>query len=325
MPRVPWPDLPAAVRSWAEGSLGSPVAVAASQPGGFSPGAACRLRLADGRRAFLKAVSASANPESPGMHRREGAVAAALPPQVPAPSLLGRYDDGDWVALLFADVDGVPPAEPWRLPELSRVLAALAELHRICTPSPIGTVPSVIEYYAGDLRGWRDLAHGDRTGPQLVPAAGSGPRPDRPDGLDAWSARHLDRLVTLESRWADAAAGRTLLHTDIRADNMLITEDGVVFVDWAHACTGAPWFDVVTFAPSVAMQGGPGPEWVLERARSAAGADPDAVTAVVAAVAGYFTRQALLPDPPGLPTVRAFQAAQGSQARAWLRRRTGWR
>jgi hypothetical protein len=75
MPRVPWPDLPAAVRSWAEGSLGSPVAVAASQPGGFSPGAACRLRLADGRRAFLKAVSASANPESPGMHRREGAVA----------------------------------------------------------------------------------------------------------------------------------------------------------------------------------------------------------------------------------------------------------
>lgn len=66
-------------------------------------------------------------------------------------------------------------------------------------------------------------------------------------------------------------------------------------------------------------------KWLLGRARSAAGADPDAITAVVTAVAGYFTWQAQLPAIQGLPTVRAFQAAQGEQARAWLRRRTGWR
>jgi aminoglycoside phosphotransferase (APT) family kinase protein len=331
MPRVPWPDLPAAVRSWAEGSLGSPVAVAASQPGGFSPGAACRLRLADGRRAFLKAVSASANPESPGMHRREGAVAAALPPQVPAPALLGQYDDGEWVALLFADVDGVPPAEPWQLPQLIQVLGALAELHRICAPSPVKAVPSVADYLAEDLRGWRKFASlrlvGSHPGGHADPRQDghADPDPDPLAGLDDWSARHLDRLAELESRWTDAAAGTTLLHCDVRADNMLITEDGVVFVDWPHACTGAPWFDVVTFAPSVAMQGGPDPEWLLGRAPSADGADPDGVTAVVTAVAGYFTWQALRPAPPGLPTVRAFQAAQGEQTRAWLRRRTGWR
>jgi hypothetical protein len=73
------------------------------------------------------------------------------------------------------------------------------------------------------------------------------------------------------------------------------------------------------------MQGGPDPERLLGRARSADGADPDAITAVVTAVAGYFTWQAQLPPPPGLPTVRAFQAAQGEPARAWLRHRTGWR
>jgi hypothetical protein len=111
----------------------------------------------------------------------------------------------------------------------------------------------------------------------------------------------------------------------VRADNVLLTAGGVVFVDWPHACTGAPWFDVVAFAPSVALQGGPDPEWVLGRAGSADGADPDAVTAVVAAVAGYFTWSAGLPSPPGLPTLRAFQAALGEHARAWLRRRTGWR
>jgi len=45
---------------------------------------------------------------------------------------------------------------------------------------------------------------------------------------------------------------------------------------------------------------------------------------VVAAIAGYFTRQSLQPPPPGLPTVRAFQAAQGVVARDWLALRTGW-
>ena len=53
--------------------------------------------------------------------------------------------------------------------------------------------------------------------------------------------------------------------------------------------------------------------------------DPDpGITSVVAALAGYFARQALQPDPPGLPTLRAFQRAQGAVAIEWLRHRTGW-
>jgi hypothetical protein len=105
---------------------------------------------------------------------------------------------------------------------------------------------------------------------------------------------------------------------------MLITRDGVVFVDWPHASVGAPFFDLVALAPSVVIQGGPDPEWLVERVPSAANVDPGAMTAVVAAIAGYFTHQATLPIPPGLPTIRAFQEAQAIPARAWLRRLTGW-
>lgn len=307
MGRVPWQDLPEAVRCWAADVLGSAVVDAVSQAGGFSPGAACRLTLADGSRAFLKAVSASANPDTPDMHRREAVIAAALPAEVPAPALLGSYDDGEWVALLFADVDGRQPAEPWQLPDLGRVISALDALHRLLTPSPLNAVPTVQELYRETLSGWRDLA-----------AAGGS------SGLDEWSAGNLHALADLEAGWEAAAAGTTLLHNDVRADNVLITAGGVVFVDWPGACTGAAWFDVVAFAPSVGLQGGPEPDWVLASSRSGSAADPDAVTAVVAAVAGYFTRQALQPAPQGLPTVRAFQAAQGVHARAWLARRTGW-
>ena len=84
------------------------------------------------------------------------------------------------------------------------------------------------------------------------------------------------------------------------------------------------WLDVICFAPSVTMQGGPPPDDVLARFPAAKTADPHAITAVIATIAGYLTYRALQPPPPGLPTVRAFQAAQGVVAREWLAARTGW-
>ena len=99
----------------------------------------------------------------------------------------------------------------------------------------------------------------------------------------------------------------------------------MLVVDWPAARLGAAWVDEVFFAPSVALQGGPRPAAVLRRYPPATAADPVAVTAVVAAIAGFFTDQALQPAPPGLPTVHAFQAAQGVVARQWVAERTGWR
>jgi hypothetical protein len=42
------------------------------------------------------------------------------------------------------------------------------------------------------------------------------------------------------------------------------------------------------------------------------------VAALVCAMAGYLTERSLQPPPPGLPTLRAFQAAQATIARRWL-------
>jgi aminoglycoside phosphotransferase (APT) family kinase protein len=172
------------------------------------------------------------------------------------------------------------------------------------------TVRSASDIVATSLCGWRQL----RTEPHA-------------SRLDEWSRRHLDALADLEARAPEAVAGDTLLHFDVRADNILFdrADDRVWFVDWPHACIGAAWLDVVAFAPSVAMQGGPSPDPLFARYPQATGADREAVNAGLAAVAGYFTRQSLLPPPPGIPTVRAFQAAQGVVAREWLATRTGWR
>ena len=92
-------------------------------------------------------------------------------------------------------------------------------------------------------------------------------------------------------------------------------------MDWPEACVGAAWIDMVFFAPSVTMQGGPSPEDVIARHPACQAADADDLTVAVAAVAGYFTHRALQPPAPGLPTLRAFQAAQGAVAREWLAER----
>ncbi len=72
------------------------------------------------------------------------------------------------------------------------------------------------------------------------------------------------------------------------------------------------------------MQGGPPPEVLITQYPGCRGVDDSAITAAIAAVAGYFTHRSLQPPPPGLPTVREFQAAQGAVARQWLSERLNW-
>ncbi|MDP8923711.1 MAG: aminoglycoside phosphotransferase family protein [Chloroflexota bacterium] len=284
---------------------------ARTQPGGFSPGAAARLRTADGRRVFLKAVGPEPNASAPAFHRREAQIVAALPAGAPVPRLLWSHDEGDggWVVLVFEDVEGRQPALPWRADELGRVLDALEALSADLTPSPLpaAVAPPAAAWFETRGRGWRHLLA------------------ERPADLDAWSARHLAALADLEAKAPEVAAGDTLLHFDVRADNLLLADERVVVVDWPHARVGAAWVEVALFAPSVAMQGGPPPEELLARHSAGRAADPGAVAAVAAAIAGFFTWQALQPPLPGLPTLRAFQAAQGAVARGWLARQTGWR
>jgi aminoglycoside phosphotransferase (APT) family kinase protein len=312
--RRPWSALPAEMRAEVERRLGSRVIGADTQVGGFSPGVAARVRLADGGRAFVKAVSPLPNAVAPSIYRREARLVAAIPESAPVPRLLFVLDDGldGWVLLAFEDVEGRQPGLPWRDDELEIVLEAMASLAAALSPSPLR--PPLV----GDAAD----AFGDADGLSWASLVAA---PARAQALDAWSARNLPRLAALEAQAPEAARGDTLQHFDLRADNLLLTADGVRVVDWPHAHVGQPWIDLVWFAPSVAMQGGPAPAELVQRYAPAREADPAALDAVIAGVAAFFTAGSLQPPSPGLPTLRAFQAAQGEVARTWLAERTGWR
>ena len=187
----------------------------------------------------------------------------------------------------------------------------LAELAVALTPAPIDA-PAVADRFGKEFQGWRRLVEAQRRGD------------DDLAGLDSWTCRHLVDLAALETGWEAAAEGSTLVHADLRADNILLpvtvwsssTGRGLA---WPRR--GSTW---LRCCPSVHMQGGPSPETLFGDHPVAKTADPGAVTAVLAALTGFFVRQSRQPPPPGLPTLREFQAAQGRTALAWLKVRTTW-
>lgn len=308
--RLDWEHLPPHIREGIERHLGEPVVLARTMPGGYSPGLAARLETASGQRAFAKAVCRIPNDYAPSLHRREIAVASRLPAAAPVPRLRWSYveDEGDgWVALVFDEVFGHPPAQPWRPAELDRVVAALNELTADLTPSPVPAAD------VGQVPGWDVLGEH-----WAAFATGTVEHPD------PWITRHLDDLIAAEAQVHDVVGGDTLLHLDLRGDNMLLTGDGVVVVDWPHARIGAAWLDGVFFAPSVALEGGPDPEHLVARLDATREADPAHLTLGLIGVAGFFTHHGALPPAPGLPGLREFQEAQGAIARRWIAQRTGW-
>ena len=306
--RLGWHELPAAVRSGVEAILGSPVVSARSQSGGYSPGSADRVLTEAGGRFFVKAVGSEPNPDSPGLHRREARVMALLPGHLPVPKLAGVYDDGGWVAVVLEDVEGRHPRLSGT--ELHRVLDAVDTIAAARLPAAaLAALPSLPDEVRSVFEGWKRL--------RGAPSA----------DLDAWAAAHHAELESLAAGAADALRGDHLVHVDLRADNVLVTGDGgAVMVDWPWAARGASWFDALTVLIDARVSDpGCDTEAALRQHRAFAGAAAEHIDAVLAALAGYFTDSARAPAPPGIPTLREFQRAEGAACLAWLRERRGSR
>ena len=234
--RVSWEEAPAPLQRSIEDHLGDTVGRAESQAHGFSPALASRLFLADGRRAFVKAIGPDEESGAPGgqdFYLREARIAADLPKDVPAPRLIDSWTADRWVVLLFDDIPGRHPALPWNEGDFTRVLGAMALLEDVLTPSPI---PARKAGIPGNENYWTYLTEA----PALL---------ERLTDLDPWVHTNIDQLAEIASQAERSCIGTTLLHSDIRADNILLTEDRVVFVDWPHASIGAAWIDLLFFLP----------------------------------------------------------------------------
>ncbi|KGM13583.1 aminoglycoside phosphotransferase [Cellulomonas bogoriensis 69B4 = DSM 16987] len=311
--RLGWADLPRDVRDRIRTLAGADVISETSATNGFSPGYAALVGLGDGTQVFVKAVSPDQNPQSPELARAEVIAAQHLPAGVPAPRLLWAHDDGHWVVLGLEAVEGRAPRIPWQPDELALALQALERLADVHGPGP-GTLPDLGPVVARTAGGWARLTDDGATVDRSGRAVGE---------HGAWMVENLDRFTDWAGSAPAACVGSNLVHGDMRADNLILSPGPgrrLWMIDWPHAATGgAPWYDLLTMLPSVAMQRGGDPQEIFWRHAASRGADPDAVRSVLCAVTGYLVHESTLPPPPGVANLRPFQLAQARAALGWLR------
>ena len=116
--------------------------------------------------------------------------------------------------------------------------------------------------------------------------------------------------------------GETLLHFDLRHDNVKIDEHGQICVlDWGRACIGPGWVDVVCLLLE-SDAGSTDLESLFLQSARALDADPQAVNAFLTVLASYWRHAAtLIHDVPAeLKRRREFSSQSTLQ---WLQQR--WR
>lgn len=304
--RPGWGGVPFVVQIVLEQRLGTQVASSASQPGGYTATLASRLELTDGGRVFVKGVPVGHPLER--TYVAEAHAAAAIPEAAPVPLLLGTVDD-EWFLLVFEDIEGRQPDLSPGSDEVDAVLDSVTELGALLTPAPV-QLPSARHAFGRLLTGWAKVAA----------------RP--PYDLDAWAWHNLDRLVAMESAWLPWSDGDTMLHTDLRPDNLIRRHsDGTVFVvDWAQAARGAGWLDLAGLVPHLVRAGhSPGDaEQFALTGPAMTGVPAWAVTGFAVALAGFWSAACRQPEPLGSLGLREFQADAAAAALSWVAHRTRW-
>lgn len=294
--RLEWVHLPPMVRREVERRLGSRVVEAVSQDAGFTPGLASVLTCEDGSRHFVKAASVRAQRQAAAAYREEARKLRALAGWVPAPRLKWVHEGDDWLVLGIEYVEARAPRRPWTPGDLAAASDLLVDLAQRLTPPPGGGWPAFGDEFGEDPGCWDALSD--------VP--------------------HAAEAKALAQRYAEATTGATLVHADVRDDNLLIRPDGTVLLcDWNWPLLGTDWFDSLTLLI------GPRGDGLDVEAHLAAHpllsrVDPEQIDIVLALLTGYFLERSRQPEPPAMPHVREVQRWQGEVCRAWLAERRGW-
>lgn len=204
------------------------------------------------------------------------------------PRLLG-HDAGDPPLLVLEDLSDGRWPPPWNAAAVESVRESLAALW--ATPPP-EWVPPITDERERLFGGWAEI---ERDSEPFL-------------SLGLCSSEWLDRALPVLRTAAETApiGGDTLLHLDVRSDNICLTNRGAVLVDWNWVHRGNPDLDLAAWASSLHMEGGPAPERLLPGGGR-----------LGAALAGFFGSRAGLPPPPTAPKVREVQRAQLEVALAW--------
>lgn len=319
--RITWSDLPPALKNWVENTLEAPVESYISQSSGFSLGTADRLTAANSKKAFLKAVSATAQPETANLHRAELAATRLIAGTPHTASIIGGYQEDSWVALLMEDIEGRHPQTPWTEQDIIQTLIALDSLASL----PIEGIEELDDLTASiedEFKSWERIAQNPLR-PELYTHLAEN------SDLKALQP-HFDQLNTKASSYAQTVqeavintlAGNHLVHSDLRADNILLENNTgeAIIIDWPFACHGAAYFDSASILADVVAQGGDFSWETVQSASKILRQTPQTtLEGLILAYTGYYLWAAQIPSSGDTnSTLPAFRLKRALNLTRWI-------
>ena len=289
MNKLDSPSFSSALRARLERLTGRPIRHVEQVGGGYTPALRLRVTHVAGTTCFAKIGT---TPHTVRALQQENRVYQALS----APFLarhLGWEDDPIHPILLLEDLSNAFWPPPWEEKRIMQVLAAMEQVWS----SSLVDVPRMADLDS-IWDGWRQVAEG--------------PAPFLSLGIasEKWLRQALDTLLAIDA--AEVVNGRSLLHFDLRSDNICFQQNRALIIDWNLVCLGNPQVDLGFWLPSLQAEGGPAPEILL----------PDA-GAIAGLVSGFFAARAGLPAIPDAPRVRNIQRVQLKTALPWAVRTLG--
>jgi len=257
--------------------------------GGYTPAQRWIATFADGTSCFVKA---GVNEWTADALRAESRIySRARAPFLP--ELLGWDDDPAMPLLALEDLSSGHWPPPWRRGDIESVLRLLEALRDLEIPD----LPDIRSHPACENL-WRRV----ETDPEDFLSVGVASR--------SWLQQCLPSLR--EASDEAPFAGESLVHFDVRSDNLCFRGEHCLLVDWNHASRGNRDLDLVTWLPSLEAEGGPPPETFYSDGGLFA-----------AWMSGYWAWGVGKPPPPGAPRLREIQLAQLRSALPWAVRALG--
>ncbi len=313
--KLAWKHVPQAVRQQVDAALGAPVVRATRIWGGYGPTPTYRLVLADGHRAFFKGTYQDSNDFAKHALHVEERVYREIGPQIKAwmPELHAAFHYEDWHVLILEDL-GPRSVPPWPPAKTRAITHALAAFHRSSLGSqPPAWLPQPDEELS--RLNWPQTIQESGELQYIAALAGE----EAPQAL-AWLQRMSPTIEHMMKQPALSEGPYAILHGDIRSDNLRFVGGRLYLFDWPSISIGRPELDMVAFAQSVTIEGGPLPEQVMAWYGEQFAVNPGAVESALAWWLTYFADRAWRPAIPGLPRLRRFQAQQLATLLFWAAR-----
>lgn len=295
--RPEWNTLPQALRASVLDAIGGTYVSDAPAHGGFGAGYAGIVTTSN-RTVFVKACGADGHSDSLSLLRTEIGVVQLVPSTV-GPEVHAALDDETGAALILTALDGRHPGAPWQPDDLHLIADSIGRL--AASPAPAGLPRAELDLVPAFTR-WADIAADPRLSDTL------------PDAIRS----RLSDLLCIESGFAETISGDTIMHNDLRPDNILIADGRAHLLDWPYAVSAAPWADVPLLLTSIEASGGPACEdaWRLFQEHGAP--DPASLLPIAAAGASYLWHAQAQPEIAQIPGLRAFQRARAIPALRWI-------